>query len=79
MYKSQPFRVEPFTSDLALSFYAESVFKVQQSLFDAVYLIGVLQEDKYRSRLPEQEALINDYFRAKNFAKIDILYRLRLK
>ena len=62
--KSKYFKSGQFAEDDCLRFFTKSHFQVQQGLFDAVFLVGLLEEDKYIGKMAEQSAFVSAYHQA---------------
>ena len=76
--KSKYFKSGQFAEDDSLSFFAKSHYQVQQGLFDAVFLVGLLEEDRYIGKMAEQSAFVSAYHQAIKQAKNLLLDRLRI-
>lgn len=79
MVKSKFFSSGPFAEkDSLLRFYVVNYYKTQQYLFDSIYLIGILEEDKFKDKMVEQATLITDYHKTIKQAQNSMLDRLRI-
>ena len=58
------FKSGQFAEDDCLRFFAKSHYQVQQGLFDAVFLVGLLEEDRYIGKMDEQSAFVSAYHQA---------------